>query len=475
MNKYPILISMPATGGTWVQEFIRDSYNKHYRSAMTLSTVDNDDEFFNPRYVDENHTDWDKRFTPTDNRIEKLDGTQEALYRFVEASHKQKIKFLEMARELGIEVCHKILIGYFSESPETLWPWFKEFYKDHNIIILKRKQLWKSYISWMFHTIIKRTLAPIINERPDVATSEKQHLLPRRNRFGYARNEDLLKATIQSYNIKFYNDKRIGKSYLSQVRFLNDVVEIDLPGAEKIWLEDIDENWLQKRFGVEYESKTRPFKNLKYETYFPPSELKQMRDDFNESFEGEFKYYGYRNDNKMTNEWDNYQKSSVGNGAKWRIENLNLKRFAGQDKSLLDLGANQGEFGVELSKDFKHITAVEPFVEAPELSDNVSWVKKSFKEFITESNDTYDVVFSFAITREIRNNDKLNEDQIVKGHYDLVKPDGIVIYETHILEYVNMQKHTDKMLTAFREQFGKEIESGNGRTRGKRMYYIFKK
>ena len=119
----------------------------------------------------------------------------------------------------------------------------------------------------------------------------------------------------------------------------------------------------------------------------------------------------------MTREWDDYQ--SNGNSAKWRIENLNLKRFAGQDKTLLDIGANQGEFSVELSKDFKHITAVEPFVEAPKLSDNVSWIKKSFKEFITESNDTYDVVFSFAVTKEIADNDKINEYQIVKDHYDL--------------------------------------------------------
>ena len=205
----------------------------------------------------------------------------------------------------------------------------------------------------------------------------------------------------------------------------------------------------------------------------------------------------------MTREWDDYQ--SNGNGAKWRIENLNLKRFAGQDKTLLDIGANQGEFEIELSKDFKHITAVEPFVPAPKLPENISWFKKGFKEFITETNNTYDVVFSFATTGEIRNNDKLNEDQIVKGHYDLVKPDGIIVYETHLLDRKDgkyygdndflsalisgdlnidintyekgspRQKHTYKMLKAFREQFGKEIESGNGRTFGKRKYYIFKK
>ena len=173
----------------------------------------------------------------------------------------------------------------------------------------------------------------------------------------------------------------------------------------------------------------------------------------------------------MTKEWDNYQKYP-GNSAKWRIENLNLKRFAGQDKTLLDLGANEGEFGVELSKDFKHITLVEPEVEAPKLSDNVSWVKKSFKEFIKESNDTYDVLFSFAVTRLIKGNDNLTENQIVKEYYNLIKPDGILVYETHLLDNPSWLIHTAIMLTALRQQFGNEIESGNSRNR--RMYYIFK-
>ena len=177
----------------------------------------------------------------------------------------------------------------------------------------------------------------------------------------------------------------------------------------------------------------------------------------------------------MTSEWDNYQKEP-GHSAKWRIENLNLKRFAGQDKTLLDIGANQGEFGVELSKDFKHITLVEPDVEAPILSEIMTWVAKGFKDFISESNDTYDVVFSFAMTIQVRDNDKLNEDQIAKGHYDLVKPDGIMIYETQKLESRPLnQSHVEKMLTAFRDRFGFEYKNGNARKSGKRQYYVFKK
>ena len=178
----------------------------------------------------------------------------------------------------------------------------------------------------------------------------------------------------------------------------------------------------------------------------------------------------------MTSEWNNYQNSTTAgtsNSAKWRIDHLNLKRFAGKDKTLLDIGANHGQFAIVLSPIFKSITAVEPEVEAPILTENVSWFKKGFKEFISETNETYDVVFSFATSREIRNNDKIHEGHIAKGHYDLVKPDGILIYETHLLDMEGVKLHNPIMLNAFTELFDMEIESGT--SRNKRRYYIFKK
>ena len=178
----------------------------------------------------------------------------------------------------------------------------------------------------------------------------------------------------------------------------------------------------------------------------------------------------------VKNEWNNYQKSNVGNSAKWRIENLDLRQFAGKDKTLLDLGANHGEFAVELADDFKHITALEPFVQAPKLSENVTWVEKGFKDYIAETKDQFDVVFSFAMTIQVRDNDGLSEHDIARGHHDLVKQNGIMIYETQKIQNRPLnQAHVDKMLTAFRMKFGKEIKSGNARESGKRQYYIFKK
>ena len=180
--------------------------------------------------------------------------------------------------------------------------------------------------------------------------------------------------------------------------------------------------------------------------------------------------------NMVKNEWNNYQKSNIGNSANWRIENLDLRQYAGKDKTLIDLGANHGEFGVELANDFKHITSLEPFVQAPELPDNVTWVAKGFKDYVSESTDTYDVVFSFAMTIQVRDNDKLDENEIANGHYQITKDGGIMIYETQKLEGRPLnQAHVDKMLLAFREKYGKEIKSGNARQSGKRLYYIFKK
>ena len=106
----------------------------------------------------------------------------------------------------------------------------------------------------------------------------------------------------------------------------------------------------------------------------------------------------------------------------------------------------------------------------------MTWFKKTLKEFCADHNDTYDVVFSFAMTIQVRDNDGLNEDEIAQRHYDLVKENGMMIYETQKLENRPLnQAHVDKMLKSFRDKFGNETSSGNARVSGKRKYYIFKK
>ena len=89
-------------------------------------------------------------------------------------------------------------------------------------------------------------------------------------------------------------------------------------------------------------------------------------------------------------------------------------------------------------------------------------LKKTFKDFV-ESNgvNKFDVVFSFAMTIQVRDEDNMAESDIAKGHYDLTKPGGVMIYETQKLQSrPKNQDHVDKMLEAFRSNYGKEIETG---------------
>ena len=175
--------------------------------------------------------------------------------------------------------------------------------------------------------------------------------------------------------------------------------------------------------------------------------------------------------------WKNYQAISKNN-ARDRVELLNLRKYGGKGKTLVDLGANQGEFAIELTDDFDHIHSVEPYVEPLDLPGNVTRVVKGFKDFISVSTmeARFDVVFSFAMTIQVKEFDHMTEDQIAEGHYWLTKPGGTMIYETQKVD--NRQDntvHVYRMLAEFTRCFGIAIESGNARGAGGRKYYVFQR
>ena len=147
------------------------------------------------------------------------------------------------------------------------------------------------------------------------------------------------------------------------------------------------------------------------------------------------------------NAWLNYQE--IGhNSAKERIKRLNLLKYSGAEKTLLDLGANQAHFGMYLAEHFKEITCLEPVVARPSyLKENMRWVSESFKTFTKFNKEQFDVVFSFAMTLQVRDFDELEEKDIAKAHYNLVKTEGVMIYESQKLEgrEDNIQ-HVSKMV-----------------------------
>ena len=62
--------------------------------------------------------------------------------------------------------------------------------------------------------------------------------------------------------------------------------------------------------------------------------------------------------------WNGYQ-GKIHNDVASRIELFGLLRFAGKNKTMIDLGANMGLFGTQLSEHFQSITSLEPVVNKP--------------------------------------------------------------------------------------------------------------
>lgn len=69
---------------------------------------------------------------------------------------KQKIKFLNNEKEKGVNYTFKHHINYLGDYYEN---WFKEFYKEDEVLILKRRDTWKWFLSFLFQDFVGWRLA----------------------------------------------------------------------------------------------------------------------------------------------------------------------------------------------------------------------------------------------------------------------------------------------------------------------------
>ena len=108
------LISLHKSGSTWVQSYI---HKKYRRFGVTLPPSNLYSEFFTLR----NHEDKDHVYHEDKDHI------------FLKWSNQKRIALLKELRNFGLELAHK------SHIPEIIpiWPWFKTFYKGHDILVLK--------------------------------------------------------------------------------------------------------------------------------------------------------------------------------------------------------------------------------------------------------------------------------------------------------------------------------------------------
>ena len=262
----PLLISLHKSGSTWVFSYI----HKHYRKRGITMPPNN---FYSEFFVD------DPYFS---HKIKN---------EFFKRSSEERFALLELLRKFGLELAHK------AHVPEIIdiWPRFKEFYKDHDILVLKRRHIFSHYLHILFfHCVNEAVSKETIGDRILKGKEEKgwTSLVPSKIQNG--QSEDILKSTILEYNVQFKHHDIVLKWFTRNIRFLNDVVIEELDKPEVIFTEDITTQWLKDRFKVDLKKTVEPFKTLDFVTYFKPEELKIVHDKLYERFDNEFKYMGYR-------------------------------------------------------------------------------------------------------------------------------------------------------------------------------------
>ena len=123
-QKYPILISLHKSGSTWINSFIHKRYR---RIGLTTPPRNLYTEFF------------------CKNRGENRE------HKFVQKTDEERIALLEQLRTFGLELNQK------AHVPQIIpvWPWFKEFYKDYDILVCKRRHIFSHWINLLFFSCIR--------------------------------------------------------------------------------------------------------------------------------------------------------------------------------------------------------------------------------------------------------------------------------------------------------------------------------
>ena len=263
----PLLISLHKSGSTWVFSYI----HKHYRQmGITMPPNNIYSEFFT-----------DKQKITKHNIIKN---------EFLKRSSEERFALLELLRKFGLELATK------AHVPEIIdiWPRFKEFYKGYNILVLKRRYIWPHYLNLLFFYCVNQA----VDSKSSLKGKEKEeegytHITPSKVHPDNRQAEDILKSTIQEYNVQFKHHDIVLQNFTHNIRFLNDVVIEELDKPEVIFTEDITTTWLENRFRIKIKKTVEPFKTLDFATYFKPEELSIVHDKIYERFDNEFKYMGY--------------------------------------------------------------------------------------------------------------------------------------------------------------------------------------
>ncbi len=146
-----------------------------------------------------------------------------------------KVQYIEDCRKNGYELLYKIHAFHLFQN-DWLYEWFLDFYKEAEIYVLKRKNLWKAYTSLLAHNAIGRKLW---------------------HNDGTKQNE--LQELLRSIDIT--HDTNVIKNFLQQQQHLNSITGIEL------FMEDLNHEKMNLMLGLNITEEFYKPWNIEYEQY----------------------------------------------------------------------------------------------------------------------------------------------------------------------------------------------------------------
>lgn len=275
-SNIPILISMPRNGSHYVGNYIREVYKQNGMIFPGTS------ELFSKDYNSFSYN------AGLNNIVRYFEDTRNTfgvdIHSVFHAPH--------LMQSLNIPSSPKY---------HTLFDWFKDFYDGYKIFLLRRKNIWKTYMSWLFHSTVREAY-----NRLKKNNSYLEH--PWHNIEG-TQAEEILKSTIQMVNPKFVHNEQMFYKFCANTNYFEEeIITYYVKGKYNknlimnFWLEDLNDELLTKWFVPPHkqtsyvmDEKLKPF-SIKYETYYKKFDLEVVRDKFMKVYNDNFKHYGYEVD-----------------------------------------------------------------------------------------------------------------------------------------------------------------------------------
>ena len=121
-----------------------------------------------------------------------------------------------------------------------------------------------------------------------------------------------------------------------------------------------------------------------------------------------------------------------------RVEKYGIQKYLTKDKIVLDIGSNSGFLASYISEFVKEVDAIELNPYLVEMGketakfltiENIDFIEGNF---ITHGFSTnYDIVFSLSNHFTIDGNLNIDFESYIKKIYDLMKPGGFMMFESH--------------------------------------------